>query len=266
MATTLLEKTRKLNKMLQSGSQEDSTYIDFNNIAEVLSVMIECNTYILGENGGLLGHHFMPNFDCSVMEKIILEDKKMPASFNDDLIDTESTIANLPNKENRCFFTDNLCDFGGKITTIIPIYAGKRRQGTLMLAKFDILFTDEDLILAEYGATIVGIEIMRSKAERDEAETRERAAVQIALDTLSYSEMEAIEHIFAELDGKEGLLVASKIADRVGITRSVIVNALRKFESAGVIESKSLGMKGTYIRILNDFLFEGINKRTGKII
>ena len=41
----------------------------------------------------------------------------------------------------------------------------------------------------------------------------------------------------------EGLLVASKIADRVGITRSVIVNALRKFESAGLIETKSLGMK-----------------------
>ena len=43
------------------------------------------------------------------------------------------------------------------------------------------------------------------------------------------------------MDGKEGILVASKIADRVGITRSVIVNALRKFESAGVIESRSYG-------------------------
>ncbi|MBJ3788582.1 GTP-sensing pleiotropic transcriptional regulator CodY, partial [Bacillus sp. OA1] len=40
-------------------------------------------------------------------------------------------------------------------------------------------------------------------------------------------------------------------------TRSVIVNALRKLESAGVIESRSLGMKGTYIKVLNDkFLHE----------
>lgn len=62
---------------------------------------------------------------------------------------------------------------------------------------------------------------------------------------------------FEELNGNEGLLVASKIADRVGITRSVIVNALRKLESAGVIESRSLGMKGTYIKVLNDkFLVE----------
>lgn len=113
-----------------------------------------------------------------------------------------------------------------------------------MLGKFNVDFTDDDLILAEYGATFVGIEMLRLKNKEEAEENRERVAVQIALDTLSYSEMEAIEHIFSELEGDEGILVASKIADRVGITRSVIVNALRKFESAGVIESKSLGMKG----------------------
>ena len=68
--------------------------------------------------------------------------------------------------------------------------------------------------------------------------------------------MEAIVHFFDEFEGNEGILVASKIADRVGITRSVIVNALRKFESAGVIESRSSGMKGTYIKVVNDFVFE----------
>ncbi len=62
------------------------------------------------------------------------------------------------------------------------------------------------------------------------------------------------------MDGKEGILVASKIADRVGITRSVIVNALRKFESAGVIESRSSGMKGTYIKVLNDVVFGELEK------
>ena len=73
---------------------------------------------------------------------------------------------------------------------------------------------------------------------------------------MSLTEEEAICHIFDELNGMEGILVASKIADRVGITRSVIVNALRKFESAGVIETKSSGMKGTYIRVINDLVFE----------
>ena len=78
--------------------------------------------------------------------------------------------------------------------------------------------------------------------------------------------MEAIVHIFDELNGMEGILVASKIADRVGITRSVIVNALRKFESAGVIESRSSGMKGTYIKVLNDVVFEQIDQIRTEVI
>ena len=90
-----------------------------------------------------------------------------------------------------------------------------------------------------------------------------KAIVQLAIGTLSYSEMEAVEQIFAELNCDEGLLVASKIADQLGITRSVIVNALRKFESAGVIESRSLGMKGTYIKVKNPYLLDQLARRKG---
>ena len=101
------------------------------------------------------------------------------------------------------------------------------------------------------GATFLQLREKELGAE----ETRKEHIVQSAISTLSYSELEAIIHIFDELDGSEGILVASKIADRVGITRSVIVNALRKFESAGVIESRSSGMKGTYIKVVNDYVF-----------
>ena len=142
--------------------------------------------------------------------------------------------------------------FANGLTTIVPIIGGGERLGTLILSRLKDSFEDDDLILAEYGATVVGMEILREKAEEIEEEARSKAIVQMAISSLSYSELEAIEHIFEELKGNEGLLVASKIADRVGITRSVIVNALRKLESAGVIESRSLGMKGTYIKVLND--------------
>ena len=59
-----------------------------------------------------------------------------------------------------------------------------------------------------------------------------------------------------ELGATEGVIVASKIADRVGVTRSVIVNALRKLGSAGILESSSLGMKGTYIKVINPLFLE----------
>ena len=152
------------------------------------------------------------------------------------------------------------CYFGDKRTTIVPIYGNGERIGTLIVAKYDREFNDEDLLLAEYAAAVIGVEILHERAARVEEEARKKAMVQIAFSTLSFSELEAINSIMEALNGTEGLLVASKIADSVGITRSVIVNALRKFESAGLIETKSLGMKGTYIRVKNEFLLDELKK------
>jgi transcriptional pleiotropic repressor len=108
-----------------------------------------------------------------------------------------------------------------------------------VLARSGRPFNDEDLILAEHAATVTAMEIIRHNQETVQEEARQSTAVQVALGTLSFSELNAMRHIFEELGGTEGFVVASKVADRVGITRSVIVNALRKFESAGVIESRS---------------------------
>ena len=258
MKTTLLEKTRTVNKLIQRAAGHP---VDFEEMAKVLSQAVIANIYIVGRRGKILGYSFMEGFVCGSMEDIVIHSERFPESYNEGLMKISETKTNTVQVANGCVFNLNTpCHFTNKLTTVVPILGGGERVGTLVLAKYDEEFEEEDLVLAEYGATVVGMEILRVKAERAEEEARKKAAVQIAVGTLSYSELEAVEHIFAELGGGEGLLVASKIADRVGITRSVIVNALRKFESAGVIESKSLGMKGTYIRVLNDYLIDELNK------
>ena len=93
------------------------------------------------------------------------------------------------------------------------------------------------------------MQLLHDKAVHIEEASRKKAMVQIAFSNLSYSELEAISEILKALPGDEGLLVASKIADQAGITRSVIVNALRKFESAGVL-----------VRILNEYLRDGLKE------
>ena len=155
------------------------------------------------------------------------------------------------------FSCDNVSTYEAIIT---PIDIAGERLGTLFIYRNDNSYEIDDIILSEYGTTVVGLEMLRSVNEESAEESRKLQVVKSAISTLSFSELEAITHIFDELDGNEGILVASKIADRVGITRSVIVNALRKFESAGVIESRSSGMKGTYIKVINDAVFDELKK------
>ncbi|AAM24668.1 transcriptional pleiotropic repressor [Caldanaerobacter subterraneus subsp. tengcongensis MB4] len=245
---TLLEKTRKLNRILQKTGIQP---VDFMEMASILKEVIEANVYILSRKGKVLGYSALKDYG----DEIFAKDKAIPEEYNDRLLRVTETLAN---DKGKLFKEEKaLADL---IVTVVPINGGGDRLGTLLLIRSTKEFTDDDLIIAEYGATVVGLEILRAKNEEIEEEARKRAVVQMALATLSYSELQAIKNIFEELKGKEGLLVASKIADKVGITRSVIVNALRKFESAGIIESRSLGMKGTHIRVLNEKLLEELEK------
>lgn len=255
----LLSKTRKLNKTLQSYGSEP---VSFPELSDILSEIMDANVYISSKKGRVLGYALSRGFDCDIINSEIVKERRFPKEYNDELLTINETSANLKN-ETDCVFDDiSDCDYPDKISTIVPINSSGDRLGTLVLARFGREFDTADLILAEYGATIVGMEILRSDNEEMENEARKKSIVQMAIGTLSYSELEAMEHIFRELNGMEGLLVASKIADRVGITRSVIVNALRKLESAGVIESRSLGMKGTHIKVLNDKLIDELKKST----
>lgn len=253
---SLLEKTRKINKLLQKAEA-----VEYDSISRVLSNVIGANVYIVSKTGKIYGYAFLDDFECDTMIDKIVSQGEFPKHYVNWLLKMDATSPNIKQQEHCVFGAEkDICEVDGKVVTIVPIYGVGERIATLVLAKFNEEFNDDDLLLAEYGATVVGMEILRDNSQKMEVEARKKATVQIALATLSYSEIEAAVNILSELNGTEGLLVASKIADRVGITRSVIVNALRKFESAGVIESKSLGMKGTYIRVLNDYLLEEIQK------
>jgi transcriptional pleiotropic repressor len=260
---SLLNKTRRLNRLLQ---KEAGNAVSFMDMAEVLRDIVIANIYVVSRKGKILGYALTNDPISPEMNQTISVDRRFTTESNNLLMKIEETSSNVEPDSPYYYYTDQMKDmFPYTYTTIVPIIGGGDRLGTLVLSRNDAPFVDDDLILAEYGSTVVAMEILRERAEEIEEEARSKAVVQVAIGSLSFSELEAVEHIFEELDGKEGLLVASKIADRVGITRSVIVNALRKLESAGVIETRSLGMKGTYIRILNEQLIQSIEQLKTKL-
>lgn len=247
----LLDKTRKIGKLLHNNN---SSKVVFNDICRVMKDILNSNVLVISRKGKVLGVGELAGIKPL---EVLLSDNV--GKFVDGLLN-ERLLGVLSTKENVNLETLGFEEQTAKMyqALLSPIEIAGERLGTLFIYKENETYDIDDIILCEYGSTVVGLEMLRAVSEEMAAESRKLAVVKSAVSTLSYSEMEAIICIFDELNGREGILVASKIADRVGITRSVIVNALRKFESAGVIESRSSGMKGTSIKVLNDAIYEEI--------
>ena len=253
MSVQLLDKTRKINKLLHNSNSQK---VVFNDICKVLSDILESNILVISKKGKVLGIGRRTGVD--EIEEMIKGEMGMMIDklLNERLLSVLSTKENV-NLATLGFESEDIKKFQA---IIAPIDIAGERLGTLFIYKCNEQYEIDDIILSEYGTTVVGLEMMRSVNEENAEEERKIQIVKSAISTLSFSELEAIIHIFDELDGSEGILIASKIADRVGITRSVIVNALRKFESAGVIESRSSGMKRTYLKVVKDVLFDELKK------
>jgi len=132
--------------------------------------------------------------------------------------------------------------------------------GCITLCRSKNAFSEEERLAVNIALCVCTV-LIRHREETASAEKQRRAkAVRSIINSLSFSELEAATQIFAALKNNEGLLVAGHIADRLSVARSVVTGALRKLEGANLIETRSLGMKGTYIRVKNTLLTEEFAK------
>ncbi|MBQ4069095.1 MAG: GTP-sensing pleiotropic transcriptional regulator CodY [Lachnospiraceae bacterium] len=249
MGVQLLDKTRKLNNLLHNNS---SNKVVFNDMCDVLSDVLASRTLILSKKGKLLGYSI--SVEMGNGEKLI--PSRVGEFVDKDL--NERLLEILSTKENVNLET---LGFEGKFTDlynaiVTPISIAGERYGTMFAYRADKKYNIDDIILSEYGATIAGLELIRSHNEETEEIYRNSNIVSAAVATLSSSEKEAICEIMKKIRSeKSELIIASRISQETGITRSIIVNALRKLESAGVIKCKGAGMKGTRIRVLNTAIY-----------
>lgn len=259
MSVQLLDKTRKINQLLHNNQ---SAKVAFSDICKVLSEILHSNILIISKKGKILGTGMTEQ-----VEKLQELIEQRTGDFVDKILN-ERLLSVLSTKENVNLAT---LGFGMENTKkyhaiLTPVDIAGERLGTLFIYRESGAYDIDDIILSEYGVTVIGLEMLRSVNEEEAEEKRKIRLVQGAIASLSTSEQEAMLYFFQELgEEKEGILVASKIADRVGITRSVIVNALRKLEGAGVIESRSSGMKGTYVKIINDAIFTELNRKKNNL-
>ncbi len=254
MSLTLLDRTRKLGRLLHNNT---SPKVAFNDLCEVMSESLLSDVLVISKGGKLLG--------CGLCEEVVLLKELLSHKVGEHIDEglNERFMGILSTQDNvnlmTLGFSMEVAEGGGRYHAVAsPIYAGGERLGTLFIYKDKGWYDMDDIILAEYAATVVGLELLRSlQSEADQSDRLAKGA-KGAMNALTASEKEAIKHILSQLDEEEILLVTTRVAEETGIARSVVVNALRKLESAGVIETHSAGVKGTRLKVLNNTIYEVI--------
>ncbi len=252
MSLSLLDRTRKLGRLLHNNT---SPKVAFNDICGVLSDSLQSVVLVISRGGKLLG--------CGISEEVAPLKELLSHTIGEHIDDrlNERFMGILSTQDNvnlmTLGFSMDVAEGGGRYHAVAsPIYAGGERLGSLFIYKDKGWYDMDDIILAEYAGTVVGLELLRSlQSEADESD-RLKQGVKSALDALTLSEKEAIRYILKLLNEEENILVAKRVAEDTGIARSVVVNALRKLESAGIIETHSAGVKGTRLRVINNTIYD----------
>ena len=140
----------------------------------------------------------------------------------------------------------------------IPLGAMSQKYGMIYANGIDSLNQQE----LEYFYSIIPVIslVLRNVYVRQENNVKRLiSASRVVIGSLTATELRALRAVFAQLNTKGDTIVISNIANESGITRSVIVTALKKIESAGIIDSRSLGVGGTRISILNKYFETELN-------
>nr|WP_317358790.1 hypothetical protein [uncultured Tyzzerella sp.] len=241
---------KSLNFTIKSMCKDESILENFSNkICECL----KSDIIILDIDGNVI-YEFNNNLPSITTSEKNIENQIVKQLENIEEIKTNITLDNLYTTK---FDRESLKNIYG---LFLPVYMYKEKIANIIIYRKDTSFDNDINFVCEYILSILTILIWNYKSLQLNEKQIKIQNIKSCIDTLSYSELEAILNIFEQLEKGEGLVIASKVADKAGITRSVIVNALRKFESARVIETRSLGMKGTYIKVLNEYLLKELNK------
>ena len=185
MSVQLLDKTRKINKLLHNNS---STKVVFNDICKVMMECLDSNILVISRKGKVLGVADRNGVD-TIQELIANQvGEHIDELLNDRFLSVLSTKENV-NLTTLGFEGDAYRNY----TAIInPIEIAGERLGTVFMYRMDPQYDIDDIVVSEYGTTVVGLEMMRSVNEENLEENRKIQVVKSAFSTLSYSELEAM--------------------------------------------------------------------------
>lgn len=249
MSVQLLDRIRKVNRLLHNNS---GYRIAIDELCALFGTLMHSNVLVTDRQGKVIGMCT----DQSIPVIGHLRELSMESVIESEL--NERFMSVLSTKENVNlgmmgleYDEEDLYD-----AIIFPIDMAGERMGTVFVYRIKNPYEIDDIIMGEYVTTIVSMELLHDVYDAGLDNTHKKKLVYTALHSLSESEIHAAKCVFEAYEKTKGILVTSRVAEEYGITRSVIVNAIKKLNSAGVIQSRSMGVKGTAIQIENEYIKE----------
>ena len=145
MSLELLDKTRKINKLL---TEQESDKIDFRQFCNVLSNELNVNVLLTSKKGKVLGLKECQGYGDYIDSAI--RDRFM------NILSTKENV-NLLTIGLEC---DNILEYRAMIA---PVCMSGKRLGTLFVYRKNNDFSIDDIILTEYGATVIGLAMQRAE-------------------------------------------------------------------------------------------------------
>ncbi|MBO6109115.1 MAG: GTP-sensing pleiotropic transcriptional regulator CodY [Eubacterium sp.] len=249
MSIELLDRTRKVNSLLTAKSDEK---VAFSSICELVGGFLGSSVYVISRRGKLLGVYHHPDVADIAGFKGAQVGECVDEMTNDRFLSVLSTKENV-NLETLGLDEYEADDFSALIA---PIMVDGQRLGTFFLYRKEKIYRIEEIILCENCNMMIGLVMTTSLLEETGEEKGKKEAISSAIRTLSDLEQRSVAAVIHSLGGMSGRVITSALASEYHVTRSVMVNALRKLESARLIRTQSSGVKGTNIEVLNDIAYD----------
>lgn len=258
MSVQLLDRINKVNRFLRNGT---GFSIDTDELCNMFGELIKSDVIVADDKGVILGIYDNPDINTIDYLDVTVLGDTLDEDINERLMSVLSTRENV----HSSMLGIESEEYEQYEFLVIPIDISGERLGTILTYRINNQYEIDDIILGEYVTTIVSLELLHGMHDDEEDVAQKKKQVGLAIHSLSYSEIYAAYCALSALKKTRGILIVSRVAGEYGITRSAIVNSIKKLNSAGVIKSKSMGVKGTAINIQNEYIMEALASRIPEV-
>ena len=251
-ANDLITKIRQLNSIFEKSTTE---FLPLDALCKELSDIIESNIYVFTPDGVIIAYAIARKFVCPYSDANLFKNTLLPAYYLYLFRSCDTTIFSRYEDIPSCTYADvEECLFRRRYYSLYPIHSNNVKSAGMLLIRYGSNFVPSDTVLCEYASAIVSLWLMHEKQIENQQRVAEMESAQLASKALSFSELQAANTVMQELESEEGHVFFNLIAAKAYVTQSIVTSALKKLESAGVIQTQVHGAKGKSVRVSNPYL------------